>query len=419
MRPASNAVTDPRALRRWQGAVFAAFGLGGVTITSWGPRMPAVQHELQADTATIGILLACVTVGSICGLLLSTPLLHRFGNRAAIGGAILLAAVGLGGVGAANGFGSDLAAGAAFAVTGLGVGLLDVLINVETSAIERALGRTRMPLMHGSWSIGAAVGAGIGAACSALGVSAALQFAGEAAALALGMFVLVRAIPARHEGASAATTPSRAVRLAQWARGWLDWRLLLIGAVMLGVELGEGSANSWLSLAAHTGHGIDTTTAAALLIVFAISEAGARIFGGPVVDRIGRVATIKATTTIGILGVVLFILGGHPALIVIGVALWAVGVSMGFPLGMSAAAEGRDAVARVSIVASIGYFANLAGPPVIGVVAEHTGLLTALWLIAVLFAVAFAASRFLRPVDPAQPLAGTATPRKRRTEGRS
>ena len=38
-------------------------------------------------------------------------------------------------------------------------------------------------------------------------------------------------------------------------RGWLDWRLLLIGVVMLGVELGEGSAGNWLTLAARNGHG--------------------------------------------------------------------------------------------------------------------------------------------------------------------
>ncbi|HEU0256568.1 MAG TPA: MFS transporter [Microbacteriaceae bacterium] len=385
--------------RRWQAAIIVAFGLGGVTVTSWGPRMPAVQKELAASTATIGALLACVTVGSICGLLLSTPFLHRFGNRRTVGGAILTAALGMAGIGAGTMAGSDPVVACAFAVTGLGIGLMDVLINVEASEIERRLGRIRMPLMHGAWSVGAAAGAGIGAACSALRISAAHQFLGEAVLLALVSVPLVRAIPLRRE--EAGKREPRLARLARWARGWLDWRLLLIGAVMLGVEFGEGSANSWLSLAAHGGHGFDATTAAALLIVFAISEAGARIFGGPVVDRIGRPATIRLTAGIGIVGVALFILGGSPVLIIAGVALWAAGVSMGFPLGMSAAAEGADAVSRVSVVASIGYFASLAGPPVVGVIAEQTGLITALWLVAVLFAAAFLASGSLRPAAEA------------------
>lgn len=86
--------------------------------------------------------------------------------------------------------------------------------------------------------------------------------------------------------------------------------------------------------------------------------------------------------------------------------LWAVGVSMGFPLGMSAAAEsGPDPAARISVVASIGYFANLAGPPAIGALAQSGGLLNALWLIAGLFVAAFAAAFSLGPrpavADPA------------------
>lgn len=64
---------------------------------------------------------------------------------------------------------------------------------------------------------------------------------------------------------------------------------------------------------------------------------------------------------------------------------------------MSAAAEsGPDPAARVSVVASIGYFANLAGPPVIGALAQTADLLNALWLIAALFLADLAAASSLR-----------------------
>jgi len=285
----------------------------------------------------------------------------------------------------------------AFVIVGFGIGLLDVLINVEGSAVERAAGRTLMPLLHASWSVGAAVGAGIGAACAALGVAPSAQFIGEAVLIVVLALVMAPSIlpGARSEGEPNEQT--RWQRVVQWARGWLDWRLLLIGVVMLGVELGEGSANNWLTLAAHDEHGIDAAVAAAFLTVFAVAEASARIFGGPLVDRLGRVRTIRYTTTLGVIGVVLFILGGQLWLIILGVVLWAIGVSMGFPLGMSAAAEsGPNPAARVSVVASIGYFANLAGPPAVGALAERTGLVNALWLIVALLAAAFAASGSLR-----------------------
>jgi MFS family permease len=183
----------------------------------------------------------------------------------------------------------------------------------------------------------------------------------------------------------------------QWLRGWLDWRLLLIGVVMLGVELGEGSAGNWLTLAVRSGHGQAAAVAALFATAFAASEAITRIFGGPIVDRLGRVRTIRVTTALGIVGMVLFILAGNVWVVLVGVLLWAVGVSMGFPLGMSAAAEsGPDPAARVSVVASIGYFANLAGPPAIGVLAQSAGLLSSFWLIVALFVAAFAAAGSFR-----------------------
>jgi predicted MFS family arabinose efflux permease len=99
-----------------------------------------------------------------------------------------------------------------------------------------------------------------------------------------------------------------------------------------------------------------------------------------------------------VVGVVLFIVGGSPWLVLLGVLLWSVGVSMGFPLGMSAAAEsGPNPAARVSVVASIGYFANLAGPPAIGLLAESVGLLNSLWLIVALMVAAFAVAGVMRP----------------------
>ena len=348
-----------------------------------------------------------MTVGAILGLLGSTPVLHWLGSRRAIAAALLLITAALAVMGLALIVGSVPLVAVAFVVVGLGIGTLDVLINVEGAAVERAAGRTLMPMMHAAWSIGVAAGSGIGAACAALGVSPAAQLIAEAVLIAAASLATAAGIPGGSR-ASAGEPQDRRARLRQWLRGWLDWRLLLIGVVMLGVELGEGSAGNWLTLAARNGHGQAAAVAALFAAAFAASEAITRIFGGPIVDRLGRVRTIRVTTAIGIVGMVLFILAGNPWIVLLGVLLWAVGVSMGFPLGMSAAAEsGPDPAARVSVVASIGYFANLAGPPVIGVLAQSVGLLNALWLIVALFFAAFAAAGSFRP-RPAAPEPGPA-----------
>ena len=388
------------ARRRW--AVTVAFGLGGITISAWGPRLPGIKADLGIGTGTIGLLLAGVTVGSILGLLGSTPLLHRLGSRRAMLAALLLIAAAMTLLGVALIADSLPLVAVGFVTVGAGIGTLDVLVNVEGSAVERTAGRTLMPMMHAAWSAGAAVGSGIGAACAALGISPAAQLIGEAVVLVAVAGWTTAGIPPGNHAPVDAPARDRRAALRHWLRGWLDWRLLLIGLVMLGVELGEGSANSWLTLAVHTDHGQSAAVAALFFTAFAVGEATTRIFAGPVVDRLGRTATIRVTTALGVVGMVLFIEAGNRWIVLLGVLLWAVGVSMGFPLGMSAAAEsGPDPAARISVVASIGYFANLAGPPAIGALAQSAGLLRSLWLLVALFVAAFAAAGALRPVhDP-------------------
>jgi len=397
-------------LARWRWTITAAFGLGGIAISAWGPRLPAIKASLEIGTAVIGLLLAGVTVGAILGLLASAPVLRWLGSRRSVTGALLLIAAAMTVMGLALTLNSVPLVAVAFMIVGFGIGVLDVMINVEGSAIEQAAGRTVMPMMHGAWSVGAAAGSGIGAACASLGVAPSAQLIVEAviiAAVALGM---AAGIPHGSRGPRERQAEGRRAALGQWLRGWLDWRLLLIGIVMLGVELGEGSANSWLTLAVRDDHGQTAAVAAMFFTAFAAAEALARIFGGPVVDRLGRVRTIRVTTALGIVGMVLFIEGSDPWIVLVGVLLWAVGVSMGFPLGMSAAAEtGNDPAARVSVVASIGYFANLAGPPAIGVLAESAGILHAMWLIVALFIAAFAVAGSLRRRPVPEP-AGAAMP---------
>ena len=391
-------VADSRTLARWRWAITAAFALGGISLSAWGPRLPAIKAELGIDTATIGLLLAGVTVGAIGGLLGSTPLLHWLGARRALAGALWVVAVAITLMAVALIVKSVPLVAAGLVITGAGIGTLDVLINVEGSAVERTAGRTLLPSMHAAWSIGAAVGSGIGAACAALGITPATQLIGEAVLIVAAAFWVAAGIPPGQHGPAAGPRQDRAARFRQWLRGWLDWRLLLIGVVMLGCELGEGSANSWLTLATHSNHGQSAAIAALFFTVFAACEGLTRLFAGPVVDRLGRVRTVRLTTALGVIGIALFIEAGNPWIIIVGVALWAVGVSMGFPLGMSSAAEsGPDPAARISVVASIGYFANLAGPPAIGALAQSVSLLSALWVIAALFVAAFAVAGSLGP----------------------
>jgi hypothetical protein len=323
--------------------------------------------------------------------------MHWLGGRWAIRAALLVIVAGLAGLGVALMLGSVPLLAVAFVVAGAGIGALDVMINVEGSAVERIAGRTLLPMMHAAWSVGVAVGAGIGAACAAAGITPAGQFIGEAVLIAVAAFAIVAGIPPGNRASTGQPSIEQRARLRRWLRGWLDWRLLLIGLVMLGAELGEGAANNWLPWRRAT---ITDNLPRSPPCSSPLSPS-ARRCPGPSADMwsivsagSGPSASPPPSVSWGWRCSSWSATAGSSS----SARCWAIGVSLSFPLGASAAAQsGPDAAARVSIVASIGYFANLAGPPAIGALAQSVGLLHALWLLAALFAVAFAAAGCLRP----------------------
>jgi cyanate permease len=82
--------------------------------------------------------------------------------------------------------------------------------------------------------------------------------------------------------------------------------------------------------------------------------------------------------------VLLVVLGQVAILVVLGIVLWGLGASLGFPVGMSAAADDpKRAAARVSVVSTIGYTAFLAGPPVLGFIGSQVGVLNALLVVSI------------------------------------
>ena len=115
-----------------------------------------------------------------------------------------------------------------------------------------------------------------------------------------------------------------------------------------------------------------------------------RLAGTAALDRWGRIPVLTATIGLAAVGAG----GRRPRLrpvALVGVAVWGVGASLGFPVGMSAAADEEDrAPARVSVVAMIGYTAFLAGPPVVGLLGDRVGTLQALLIVPVLLVAALA-----------------------------
>ncbi|MBW4031169.1 MAG: MFS transporter [Acidobacteria bacterium] len=377
----------------WRNAVFAIFALNGFGISAWVARIPSVRDRLEITTAQVGILIFGLAAGSLIGLILASHVVHWLGGRQSIRLALIGAGVALAGIGfgttVLSNFGVVLAA---LLLYGFCSSICDVAMNVEGAAVERTTGRTIMPLFHASWSLGTVAGAGLGSLAAFSGIDPVWHLSAIGLLLIVVTPIVVRFIP-DDEHLAADGTPTVPLTFGQRMSIWIEPRTLLIGLIVLGMAFTEGSANDWLALAMVDDRGVDNGQAALLFGVFTVSMTLGRIIGGPLIDRVGRVSALRASGLAAAVGLAIVILVPSVPVTVVGIVLWGIGASLGFPMGMSAAGDDQTrAAARVSAVATIGYLAFLGGPPLIGFVGDRIGLLNALWIVMGLILLAIVAA---------------------------
>ena len=344
--PVTTLSASARAVRRRRNGVAAAFALGGLNLATWGPRLPAIKADLRVGDGTLGLLVTGMTIASLLGLASSSWLLGRLGPRRGLTLTLTLMSVGVAFVGIASGvWHSPWLTEVGLVVLGYGIGTTDVMINVEGAAVEQASGKVLMPLLHACWSFGAVAGSAVGAIAAALAVPPSAQFSSRPSSpWSRRCSRCGGCRPPNRRSARRRRSPSGSAR---WAAGWTDLRLLLIGVVMLGVELGEGIGERLADpRGRRPGTGRDRRSERSSS---PRSRSGRRPAGCSAARSSpgsAGSATVRITTAVGVVGIALFILGGPAPVVLLGTVLWAIGVSMGFPLGMSAAAEGPNAAAR-------------------------------------------------------------------------
>jgi fucose permease len=252
-----------------------------------------------------------------------------------------------------------------------------------------------MPRYHGCWSVGVFVGAALGTLAARAGVPLGVHFGTDAVVVAVGVtaalpWFLPDPPPTVLAGPAGPDRPDRPDR-ADGARpdrrthAYVTRRLVLIGIVTLCATCIEGAAADWLALYLRDDRGTDAGLAAAGYAVFAVAMAASRFSGTTVIDRVGRVAAVRAGGVLAGLGVLGAVLAPGVAGALLGGLLWGLGVAVIFPAAMSAGGETPGHSAQgIATVATIGYGGFLLGPPLIGLLAQHLGLGSALLMLPVL-----------------------------------
>lgn len=393
---------DRRAQRIRRSAVTAVFTVLGAAEGTWAARIPAIRAGLHLSPGLLGLALLGPALGCVLAMPATGAILASVAPRRMVRVGLLAVAGFLPLTTVAT------SAWQLFLILtgwGAGIGMVDVAMNTEAAAVQDQLGRRVMSVFHGAYSVGGLVGAGLGAIAAAAGVTARTSFVIAAIVMAVVGLAGAQAFAAR-PAPHVTDQPGRRSRWPKWS-----WALVALGAMSFASFLGEGSASNWSAVYLHSSLGASPALAALGFTVFAAAMAVGRLSGDRLTNRFGPVRLVRASAALAAAGFGGALLVGHVWSGLAGYALLGGGLSVVVPLAFTAAAGLGRPGPNLAMVTSCGYLGSMAGPPMIGGLAELTGLPAALGVVAILTAAIVLVAGSLRPgaPAPAEPVAAPAS----------
>ena len=368
------------------------FAVDGALFASWASRLPQVQDDIGADAASLGLALGGTAIGALTAMSITGVVCrHRSPFRVACVTLLCLClSMVLPGLSR-----SPLSLGLALLVFGACYGATDVAMNSAAVQLAAVLSRPIVPQFHSAYSLGALTGAGIGAAAAGIGLVVWIHLL-LMGALGLLALLISSARPFVSKGPpSAVAEPAGPVDVSGQIRSNRGhaWPTLLVAATLTtGTALAEGVAASWSGIYLVDEAGAALWVAPLGFGLMSLVMAIVRGIGAGLLERFGTRLVACTGALVAAAGLFLVLIPLVPV-VLLGYGIAGAGLGCLFPIGIAHAGAAKDSVG-VSFASALGYIGFLIGPPVIGVVAQHIGLPTALALVATtLLAVLVAASR--------------------------
>jgi MFS family permease len=365
-------------------AVASAFLIHSTVSGTWAPRLPAIKESLELSDGELGTALVGLAIGLVIGTRVAGAPIDRFGSRPVMlaGFPLLAGTLLLPGVA-----GSAVALFLALLVLGLASGALDVAMNAQGIEVERVLRRPILSGLHGLWSVGLGLGAGAAALAAAIGADPLEHFAVVAGVLLLASLVLLRGLLPEREQLREQTDADERVAVP-WTLA-----LVLLGVIAFCSFVGEGSASDWSAVYMTQELGSSAALGALAFAAFAVTMALARFGADRLRGRVGNVMLVRGGSLLAAAGLAIALVVHEPAAGIVGFALLGLGLAPVVPIAFSAAGElnPRATGRLVGRVATLAYVGSVAGPIMIGWLAEATSLRASLGLV-VLLALAIAAA---------------------------
>jgi MFS family permease len=351
-----------------------------------------VKADLGLSDSALGTALFGAPLGSVLATVLCHWALPRWGSHRMVP----LTVAGYASVGLTVGLAtSGLQLFVALALWGMFQSALDVAMNTQAATIERAARAPIMARFHGMWSVGALLGAVIGAAS----VSAGVGLTSQLAVLGAVVLVVVGALT-RHLLPDARPAAGRSLA-NRGKRTWMTPTVAVLAAVSFASFLCEGAATDWSANYLHevvgAGPGVSGLSFAAYTLSMVLTRFGALRLHSRVSSR----QLLPALALVAAAGMSVTLAAANPVVSVIGFATLGAGVALLVPTAFSAAYSASSAGSAIAIVAGTGWVGYLLGPPLIGHLAGWVGLSAALIIIPVTISIAGIVIRCTRAFDAA------------------
>lgn len=361
---------DRTAVRARVG-VFGFFFLIGLTVGVWSAGLPALNDRLQLGPARLGTVLLLISAGALAAMLLAGSLVDRWSSRRVCYFAGPAATVLLLGPALAPSY-PWLAVLAV--VFGIGIGVLEVAMNTHSVEVEHRYGRPIISAFHGVWSLGGAAGGALTAAGLKAGVDGQALLVTAAVVTPFAYVPIARLLLP----ASPPSVRSKGTSLSGRPR----WGIVaLLGLAAFAGHLSEGAAMDWAALHARWVLNADPALAPLAYTIFSVAMTIVRLLGDPLRARLGAVRTIGLAGVFATCGYILVLAAqAVPESIRVACAwtgwgLAGIGLATVVPVIFSAVgASGRSVGRALALVTACGYTGLLAGPAILGFVAESFSL---------------------------------------------
>jgi MFS family permease len=366
-------------------AVTTAFVFNGVVVGSWTSRVPAVTTHVHAEPASLGLALLGSSIGLIIAAPLASRLCARFGARLVVPPSVVLCAIALPLIGLAP---TVQWLGAVMFFVGMAIGALDVSMNIAAVSVVRQLDRPLMPTFHAAYSFGALGGGVLAGLLVAIGWTPLRHFIVVAAIGVVIAVAVARFVPGDRPVVADRPKQSQA-RFVPPIRRPAMW---LMAGIMLGSAIAEGANGDWSALFLVRERGVAESAATIGFACFNVAMAVARLLGERWERRWGPYRLLGGGAVLAAIGMFAVVLVPWVPISYVGFALVGIGLAFSFPvtIGLAGAAgrraDGTGGEREIGFVTTIAYTGFLAGPPVIGAVAQATNLTVGLGVVGLLTA---------------------------------